>query len=175
MHASKIDLSEDARASAVKLLQPRLAAAIDLNSQAKQAHWNVTGPNFMSLHKLFDVVADEVANHADLIAERIATLGGLAEGTARVAAERSGLPAYPLTITSGPEHIDALSSALAGFGRSLRSAIDLATAAGDHGTADLLTEICSTTERFLWLVEVHARDDGELSVPARSRSKKTVA
>lgn len=175
MYASKIALSEDLRASSVTALQPLLASAVDLGTQAKQAHWNVAGPGFMGLHKLFDVVADEVAKHADRLAERISTLGGFAEGTARVAAERSGLPVYPLTIRSGSDHIDALSSALAAFRHSLRSGIELATAVGDQGTADMLAEISGISDRLLWLVEVHARDDGEVAARGSRRAKARAA
>jgi hypothetical protein len=66
-------------------------------------------------------VASEVVNYTDLIAERITALGGIAEGTAAVAAERSTLPRYPLTITTGAEHVEALATALATFGKAVRA------------------------------------------------------
>ena len=51
MFATKNDLSEDVRTKAIELLNARLADAIDLATQIKQAHWNVKGPNFIALHE----------------------------------------------------------------------------------------------------------------------------
>ena len=89
MYPTRNDLPDNIRKAAIQLLQSRLADVVDLGTQAKQAHWNVKGPNFIALHELFDSVASDVANYTDLIAERITALGGIAEGTAAVAAERS--------------------------------------------------------------------------------------
>jgi starvation-inducible DNA-binding protein len=132
---------------------------VDLHYQAKQAHWNVKGPSFIALHELFDKIAATVEDHNDLVAERIAALGGIAEGTVAVAAKQSRLSSYPLNITTGREHVEALSSALASFGQSVRKAIDEATGFGDADTADLFTEISRDTDRSLWLVEAHSQAD----------------
>ena len=157
MHKSRIDLPSNLRDAAIELLQARLADAVDLASQAKQAHWNVKGPSFIALHKLFDEVADAVHEQIDLIAERITALGGTAEGTARVAAARSSLPEYPLDVTEGPAHVGAMAEALASFGKAVRCSIDEAAKAGDQGTADLFTEVSRSTDKNLWLVEAHAQ------------------
>ena len=113
MFKTKNDLSESSRAKAVELLNARLADAIDLQTQTKQAHWNVKGPNFIALHELFDKVNDAVENHVDDIAERAVQLGGIAEGTARMAAKRSSLSEYPTNAVDGRSHVEALSSVLA--------------------------------------------------------------
>jgi starvation-inducible DNA-binding protein len=81
MHPTKNDLPAEKRASAVELLNDLLEDLIDLQIQAKQAHWNVKGPNFIALHELFDSVAEEAEEFVDTVAERIAALGGKAEGT----------------------------------------------------------------------------------------------
>ncbi len=85
--------------------------------------------------------------------------GGIAEGTARVAAKRSRLQEYPLTIASGKEHVEALSRALAYFAESIRKAIDQADEIGDKGTADIFTEISRGIDKDLWFVEAHAQAD----------------
>jgi starvation-inducible DNA-binding protein len=157
MHDTRIDLASNVRGILVGLLQARLADAIDLASQAKQAHWNVKGPNFMALHELFDQVAATVQDHADVIAERITTLGGAAEGTARVAAKRSTLGEYPLEIITGRAHVAALAGAIAAFGARVRRNIDDAVEAGDQATADLFTEISRSIDKSLWLVEAHGQ------------------
>ena len=155
MHKTKNDLPEKVRVQVVTLLQERLADCIDLVTQAKQAHWNVKGPSFIALHELFDTVYEHAGEYTDLIAERIIQLGGLAEGTVRVAARRSRLPEYPLTIASGKEHVEALSRALAYFGETARKAIDQTEEIGDKGTADIFTEISRGLDKDLWLVEAH--------------------
>ena len=155
MHNTKIDISRETREQVIGLLNARLADALDLKSQAKQAHWNVKGIHFIALHELFDQVATEVEAFSDLIAERVTTLGGTAEGTVRVAAEKSTLHQYPLEITDGRDHVDALSSALADFGKRVRANIDEADEAGDMDTADLFTEVSRGIDKLLWFVEAH--------------------
>src|SRR2546428_578763 len=81
LYPTKNDLPEDKRVEVIGLLNQRLAEAIDLQSQCKQAHWNVKGPSFIGLHKLFDDVNEDVETYVDLIAERVVQLGGIAEGT----------------------------------------------------------------------------------------------
>lgn len=155
MYKTKSDLPEKIRTACVALLNQRLADSIDLMLQAKQAHWNVKGPNFIALHKIFDEVATDGAEHMDLIAERIMQLGGAAEGTIRVASQRSELPAYPLAISSGADHVATLSTALAAFGARIRRAIDEADKLGDKTTADVFTEISRGVDEKLWFVEAH--------------------
>lgn len=156
LYQTKNDLSEQTRRQVIEVLNLHLATALDLYSQAKQAHWNVKGPSFFSLHALFDKVAEELASFADQIAERAVALGGVALGTVRVAARDSLLSEYPLDISAGHAHIEALSSALAGFGKSVRQAIETATNAGDADAADLFTEVSRGIDKMLWLIEAHA-------------------
>src|SRR5688500_20035945 len=84
LYRTKNDLPAAARAEVVRLLNGRLADCIDLQTMCKQAHWNVKGLQFISLHKLFDEINEDVEEYVDLIAERIVQLGGIAEGTTRV-------------------------------------------------------------------------------------------
>src|SRR5258707_9050891 len=116
MFKTKNDLSETIRGKAVELLNARLADAIDLQTQTKQAHWNVKGPHFIALHELFDKINEDVEEYVDLLAERAVQLGGAAEGTARMVANRSSLSEYPANTVDGRSHVEALTSALAAFG-----------------------------------------------------------
>jgi starvation-inducible DNA-binding protein len=148
-------LPKETRAELINFLNQRLADAIDLQTQAKQAHWNVKGPSFIALHELFDDVDEAVEEYVDLIAERIVQLGGIAEGTARVAASRSRLDEYPLTISTGIAHVEALSRALSEFGHEARLAIDETSGLGDADTADIFTEVSRGIDKWLWFVEAH--------------------
>src|SRR5262245_44162860 len=141
MFRTKNDLPEVARTKVVELLNARLADAIDLQTQTKQAHWNGKGPNFIALHELFDKINEGVEEYVDELAERAVQLGGVAEGTARMAAKRSSLAEYPANAVDGRSHVEALSSALAAFGKAARQAINTANELGDLDTADLFTEV----------------------------------
>lgn len=155
MHKTKNDLPKEAREKVVGILNARLADATDLKSQAKQAHWNVKGIHFFQLHELFDQVATEAEAFTDLIAERATALGGTALGTVRVAAQNSTLGEYPLEIIEGTDHVDALSTAMAEFGKKVRGNIDETDKLGDKDTADLFTEISRGVDKLLWFVEAH--------------------
>jgi len=155
MHPTKNDLTGNIRKSMAALLNARLADALDLQLQTKQAHWNVRGENFIALHELFDALYKEVTDHVDSIAERITALGGTALGTVQAVAKASQLPAYPTNISDGRQHVDKLSSAFAAFGKATRAAIDEADEAGDKNTADLFTGISRAIDKNLWFLEAH--------------------
>jgi starvation-inducible DNA-binding protein len=151
------DLPKLARAELNKLINQRLADAIDLQCQLKQAHWNVKGPHFIGLHKLFDSISEEVESYVDLIAERVVQLGGIAEGTVRVAAAKSRLEEYPLRVAEGAAHVEAVARALSTFGREARVTVDEANALDDADTADMFTEISRGIDKWLWFVEAHTQ------------------
>jgi starvation-inducible DNA-binding protein len=157
MYETENDISLNRRVELVELLNLRLASAVDLQTQLKQAHWNVKGPSFIGLHKLFDDVDEAVEGYVDQIAERIVQLGGVAEGTARIAASRSRLEEYPLAMADGLAHVEAVARALSTFGHDVRGTIDEADALDDAGTADLFTEISRGIDKWLWFVEAHSQ------------------
>jgi len=150
------DIPKAVRGELVEILNQRLADIIDLQTQLKQAHWNVKGPHFIGLHELFDKIAEDVESYVDMIAERVVQLGGIAEGTARVAASRSRLEEYPLEIADGSAHVEAVARALSTFGREARMMIDEAETLGDADTADMFTEISRAIEKWLWFVEAQS-------------------
>lgn len=141
------------------LLQARLADSIDLMLQAKQAHWNVKGANFIALHELFDKVYADMGDYVDLIAERIVQLGGMAQGTIRTAAKASSMPEYSNDISSGHKHVAELAHAIAFYGDVIRKAIALSAEHGDAGTADLFTQVSRGVDMNLWFVEAHEQSE----------------
>jgi starvation-inducible DNA-binding protein len=140
-----------------ELLDQQLADALDLLSQAKQAHWNVKGSDFWQLHKLFDEVAARAAEWTDLLAERITALGGYAHGTVRMAAGTSTLPEFPVDAADGMAFVRAAAERLAAFANASRDAIDTADEAGDANTADLFTEISRCADTYLYYLEAHVQ------------------
>jgi starvation-inducible DNA-binding protein len=152
---TRIDIEEGARDRLVELLNARLADTFDLYSQVKQAHWNVKGKEFIQLHLLYDQVADAIFPYVDEIAERATTLGGLALGTARLAAAASTLEEYPLDAVADMDTVAVVADRLGAYAALVREAIDTAAEAGDQATADLFTEIAREVDKYLWFVEAH--------------------
>jgi starvation-inducible DNA-binding protein len=154
-YTTHLDLHQHVRKESIRLLQARLSDALDLEAQTKQAHWNVKGPNFIQLHELFDRIHTVVEEFVDTLAERIVTLGGVADGRVQTTAQTSSLLEYALRATGGEAHLQAIAAALGQFGKLARRDIDLATEAGDADTEDLFTQISRETDKQLWLVEAH--------------------
>lgn len=148
-------LPKKVKAASIELLQTRLADSLDGWSHCKQAHWNVRGPGFMAIHELFDKVADGVAEGADAIAERLATLGGSPSGTARDVAKNTTLKPYPHGIANEHKHVEALSSSLSDLATKWRDAIDQSDKIGDAVTTDLFTRITGELDKLIWFVESH--------------------
>jgi len=146
MYETENDISQQRRSELSVLLNRRLADAIDLQLQLKQAHWNVKGPHFIGLHELFDKIAEEVETYVDEIAERIVQLGGIAQGTVRAAAARSRLEEYPPTIADGLAHVEAVAKALSTFGREARVSIEEANAL-DDADSRMAARLSSHVER----------------------------
>ena len=157
VYKTENDIPQELRLKLNVLANQGLADAVDLQMQIKQARWNVKGPHFIGLHELFDQIDEAVESYVDLIAERIVQLGGIAEGTVRVAAGRSRLEEYPLVIADGRAHVEAVSKALSTFGREARATINQANELDDADTADIFTEISRGIDKWLWFVEAHTQ------------------
>ena len=155
LRSTRNSLAEKRRVQIVGIIQKRLSDSVDLTLQFKHAHWNIKSLNFIAMHELFDRIAEETENYSDLIAERIAQLGGISEGTLQSTAERSSLPEYPLQNVSESEHIQSLSHVLAAYGELIRDNVELATELCDPATADILTEILRSSDKNLWFIESH--------------------
>jgi starvation-inducible DNA-binding protein len=156
-HRTRVNLPDTERLQVVQHLNASLATALDLKTQVKQAHWNVAGPQFYSLHLLFDKIADDVDEAVDLIAERVLQLGGTALGTARIAAQHSILGEYPHHAVDGKQHLEALTERIAIFANHVRDAIDATGTLGDATTADIYTEVSRAADKNLWMLEAHLR------------------
>jgi starvation-inducible DNA-binding protein len=155
LNPTKNDLAADKRKKVIEILNQQLIDLINLQLQAKQAHWNVKGPHFIGLHELFDAVAEAVEPLVDEVAERAVSLGGIVDGTVEGVAKKTTLEAYPIDILDGKDHVEALSSALAAAGKSARAGIDQTDELGDADSADLLTNVSRVLDKHLWFVEAH--------------------
>jgi starvation-inducible DNA-binding protein len=155
MFKTRNDLPLELREPIIALLNQQLADTFDLQSQTKQAHWNVKGMHFIQLHELFDKLAEEIEEYVDLIAERATTLGGTALGTARMSAAATRLPEFPLDLSDGRPFVEALVDRFAALAKTSRAAIDAANELRDADTADLFTEVSRGLDMNLWFLEAH--------------------
>jgi starvation-inducible DNA-binding protein len=152
MYKTPSNLPEAARKEIASSLNERLADGLDLHSQIKLAHWNVRGPQFPSLHPLFEQFANQLALHNDAMAERAVTLGALAIGTARQVAKGSKLPEYPTETTRDLDHVKALAERMDVFLTGIRDARKLAADKHDDETVDLLTGVLTEFEKNAWFL-----------------------
>jgi starvation-inducible DNA-binding protein len=152
---SKIGILDENRRELVDLLNARLADVIDVQTQAKFAHWNVKGSHFFQLHLLFDTIAEHLEEAADSIAERATALGGRANGTARQVSRNSSIKEYDLRVVRGMDHVRTLLHRLAALANASRDAIKTSDELGDRGTSDLFTDIVRTADKDIYFLESH--------------------
>ena len=150
------NLDQGVRAKMIELLNANLANTISLTLAVKQAHWNIKGRGFIGVHELLDDVAGRLRGGSDLMAERVAILGGFAKGTLEVAGKTATLEAYPVEVSELQDHVAALKDRFKVLGGELRDAIATAEAAGDADTADLFTEVSRALDKDAWFIGANA-------------------
>jgi starvation-inducible DNA-binding protein len=173
-HRSSVDLPSETHAQLIDLLNGLVASSIDLFTQIKHAHWNVKGAQFISLHELFDTLADHAREHSDLLAERVVILGGYAKGTARLAVEHSGLPELEFEDALEAPMVQALVAQFARTGQALRHAIDHAGEdLKDPVTEDILVQILRQVEMDTWFLEAHLEGPqlGKTRAPQKAQGR----
>ncbi|MDB5314500.1 MAG: starvation/stationary phase protection protein Dps [Rhodospirillales bacterium] len=149
------DVPDNAKKVAVGVLQGILVDSTDLTNATRQAHWNVKGPQFAGLHKLFEEFYAQLNVLTDEIAERIVQLGAIADGTTQTIGNTTRLEPYSNKILDGLDHVKALASRYAAHAKTVREGIDASDEAGDTSTADLLTEHSRFIDKSLWMLEAH--------------------
>ncbi|MFJ4677533.1 MULTISPECIES: Dps family protein [unclassified Kitasatospora] len=168
-------LTTEQGAELIVTLQERLNALNDLHLTLKHIHWNVVGPHFIAVHKMLDPQVDRVRLMADDVAERIATLGGVAHGTpGRLVAER-GWDDYSVGRADAIAHLGALDLVYTGVITDLRNAVEQAGKI-DPATEDLLIEQLRDLEQYQWFVRAHLESSsGTLATadaPTEARAAK---
>ena len=158
MYPTVNDLSEKIRVETVRLLNARLADAIDLQTQAKQAHWNVKGPNFIALHKLFDEVVEAVEDYVDEIAERARKLGGATLRSVSEITRNQRLRDNDDGRLSPADMLKELLDDNRQLTRFLRSSHELCDRYRDVATASLLENWIDEAERRIWFLAETTRD-----------------
>jgi starvation-inducible DNA-binding protein len=143
-------LTDSDKAVTGNVLRATLVDLIDLALIGKQAHWNVVGKNFRSVHLQLDELVDVARNYVDEVAERASAIGVSPNGKARTVVEYSGLPEYPENWQTVEATVDAIVDTLTAIIRRLRKRID-ETDKSDLVTQDLLIEIARAVEKEHWM------------------------
>src|SRR5262249_23064648 len=140
LNPTRNDLVHATREKIAELLRPQLLASVDLYLRCKHAHWNVKGPQFSELHRLFDEIAADALESAAERAEPCVQPGPPAPASPRDVAPAAPLPDPAGPVTGWQAFTDHVADVLAAYGKSVRITIDEAAECGDADTADLCTE-----------------------------------
>ena len=142
-------MSHEKIANALKSV---LADSYSLYFKTQNFHWNVTRPNFNSLHSLFEEQYSDLANAIDEIAERIRWLGQKVPGSLKFYSDLT-------SISSSDEHADSVTmirELIKGQGvviKTLKAALSVAKTFDDEGTCDLLIARMKTHEKNSWILK----------------------
>jgi starvation-inducible DNA-binding protein len=154
-----IALAAEARGESCQILNEILADSMILYALYKKHHWLVAGPTFYQLHLLFDKHAEEQTELIDLLAERVQSLGGIAVGDPRHAAELTTIDRPPDGAEDVPAMIHRLLDAHEIILEKVRRGIDKTEKNGDWGSNDLLMgDVLRRNELQVWFVAEHAVD-----------------
>ena len=165
-------LTPEDGAKVAAILQERLNALTDLHLTLKHIHWNVVGPDFISVHLMLDPQVDAVRAQADEVAERIATLGVSPVGTPGALVAARSWDDYSLGRAGAIEHLGALDRVYEGVISGHRQAA-ADTEDVDTVTNDLLVGHLHDLELFQWFVRAHLESaGGELSTEGTSTDRQ---
>lgn len=146
----KSPLAESDKEVTANVLQSTLVDLIDLSLVAKQAHWNVVGRQFRSVHLQLDELVSAARGFTDDVAERANAIGVSPNGKAKTVVESSGLSDYPDNWQSSEKTVEAIVELLGELIERLRARID-ETDKSDLVTQDLLIEITQELEKQHWM------------------------
>lgn len=132
------------------ILQATLVDLVDLSLIAKQAHWNVVGKNFRSVHTQLDELVATARTYVDQVAERANAIGVSPNGKAKTVVESSGMPDYPDGWQSDEQTVAAIVRTLEALVKRLRGRID-ETDKSDLVSQDLLIAIAQDVEQAHWM------------------------
>ena len=146
-------LADDDKAVTGAALNRALVDQVDLSLVAKQAHWNLVGKGFRSLHLQLDEVVDAVRVFSDDVAERAVTIGVAPDGRAVTVARESAVAQHPAGWIQDTDVVDYFVAALKTVIGRLREGID-ATADADVVSQDMLIGVTAALEKHLWMFQV---------------------
>lgn len=172
MSKLNIGLTEEQRHGVIELLNRDLADLYLLLIKTKKYHWDIVGPQFRTLHTLWEEHYNALTINIDAIAERIRILGGYPLGTAAGFIEYSTIKEHPNDLPGANEMVDRLVKDHEQVIRNLREDIDKSgDEYHDEGTADFLTGLMEQHEEMSWMLRSFIEGDNLQSSGDRSGLK----
>lgn len=147
----KSPIKEQAVQGVAVELQSSLVELIDLSLLGKQAHWNVTGPHFLSLHEQLDTFVHSFRNLADEFAERCVTLGVSPDGLAKTVASHSKLDPLPPGRIPDEQVVELMSDRIGTVIHRLRERLPKVESL-DPVTHDLFIKSLEVIEKHHWMI-----------------------
>jgi len=136
-------------------LQDTLVELIDLGLQAKQAHWNLTGPFFRPVHLHLDEMVAEYREWEDEVAERAVALGTAPDGRASTLAAQTKIEKFPAGPVADRDAVTMFVTRLDGVIERLRDRI--ARLESEPVTQDMLIEITQGIEKQRWMLRMQLK------------------
>ncbi|MGW1727416.1 DNA starvation/stationary phase protection protein Dps [Streptomyces sp. NPDC002306] len=167
-------IQREAAGRLIGALQTRLHALNDLHLTLKHVHWNVVGPHFIAVHEMIDPQVDRVRDMADDVAERIAALGGVAQGTPGALVSERTWDDYSIGRADAIAHLGALDLVYTGVAEGVRAAVKEAGEI-DPATEDLLIGQLRDLEQFQWFVRAHLESSGGTLATGRAHTEEEAA
>jgi starvation-inducible DNA-binding protein len=135
----------------VKDLQSTLVELVDLSLLGKQAHWNVVGSHFRSIHLQLDEIVDIARLSSDRVAERLATIGASPDGRAETVATGSELAPFPEGFVAGTDTVKLVTTAMETIADRMRERIGR-IGEDDPVSQDILIGISDEVEKAAWML-----------------------
>jgi len=151
----KIGLSDEVRDRVIGILNRTLADEHTLYVKTRNYHWNVTGPQFHSLHEMLEEFYEKLAPFADDLAERVRMMGGRAIGTMAEFSQQTRLSEQPGEVPEARKMVENLVADHEQIIRDLRQDIDVCEELNDQGTMDFLTGLMEEHEKMAWMLRAH--------------------
>lgn len=148
-----IGLSAEAQAGVVKILSAVLADEFVLYTRLRKYHWNVTGPEFFSLHEVFEKQYTAIEQTIDVVAERIRTYGVFSPGTLDEFKQHARLQEQPGVNPDAQQMVQDIVNDHETLVRSLREDIEkIDEDYDDVGAEDLLTGLMQEHQTQAWML-----------------------
>jgi starvation-inducible DNA-binding protein len=152
MGAISSPLTDDARTVTGEALQGSLIDLIDLSLLAKQAHWNLIGRHFRSLHLQLDEVVALARAHSDTIAERAVAIGATPDGRSATVAGRTEVPQLPDGYLQDDKVVEAFTGIFASIIERFRDRLSK-VAQADPVTENILEDVLHGLEKMYWMFQ----------------------
>jgi starvation-inducible DNA-binding protein len=171
MRALHIGLTDEQRRGSIARLDEALANEMLLLIKTKKIHWDVVGPQFLTLHKLLDEQYATLTEFVDTVAERVRTLGGYPVGTAAGFIESATLRESPGKVSDATTAVAILLDDHEAVVRGLREAAERCEVEyGDRGTADFFVAMLRAHEEMAWILRSFTegsavQSDGRVDLP----------